>query len=93
VGWTLQTRERANEGGVSVVMAGGCSSPFIVAGEGHAGVREGETTGGMALTPLIVGWLDEGLGGGGLRGGIKAGSEDFAWHLEVGGRAAWGGRR
>jgi hypothetical protein len=32
-------------------------------------------------------------GGEELRGGIKAGSEDLAWHLEVGGRAAWGGRR
>jgi hypothetical protein len=30
----------------------------------------------------MVGWLDEGL-----RGGIKAWSEDLAWHLEVGGRA------
>jgi hypothetical protein len=28
-----------------------------------------------------------------LRGGIKAWSEDLAWHLEVGGRAARGGRR
>jgi hypothetical protein len=28
VGWTLRTRKRAIEGGVSVVMAGGCSSPF-----------------------------------------------------------------
>jgi hypothetical protein len=28
-----------------------------------------------------------------LRGGIKAWSEDLAWHLEVGGQAVWGGRR
>jgi hypothetical protein len=28
-----------------------------------------------------------------LRGGIKAWSEDLAWHLEVGGRAVQGGRR
>jgi hypothetical protein len=28
-----------------------------------------------------------------LSGGIKAWNEDLAWHLEVGGRAAWGGRR
>jgi hypothetical protein len=28
-----------------------------------------------------------------LRGGIKAWSEDLAWHLVVGGRAARGGRR
>jgi hypothetical protein len=38
--------------------------------------------------PLMAGWLDEGL-----RGGIKAWSEDLAWHLDVGGRSAWGGRR
>jgi hypothetical protein len=46
----------------------------------------------MALTSLMAGRLDEGLGGE-LRGGIKAGSEDLAWHLKVGGRAAWGGQR
>jgi hypothetical protein len=28
-----------------------------------------------------------------LKGGIKAWSEDLAWHLEVGGRVARGGRR
>jgi hypothetical protein len=39
VGWTLQTRERANEGGVSVVMVGGCSSPFY---SGQGGARRGE---------------------------------------------------
>jgi hypothetical protein len=38
VGWTLQTRKRAIEGGVSVVMAGGCSSPFYSArGGAHWG--------------------------------------------------------
>jgi hypothetical protein len=52
VGWTLQTREQANEGGVSVVMAGGCSSPFIVAGEGHAGAREGETADSSGLNAI-----------------------------------------
>jgi hypothetical protein len=31
--------------------------------------------------------------GGKLRGGIKAWSEDLAWHPEVGGRAARGGQR
>jgi hypothetical protein len=46
----------------------------------------------MALTPLMAGWLDEGLRGE-IKRGIKAGSEDLAWHLEVGGRAAWGGQR
>jgi hypothetical protein len=42
VGWTLRTRKRAIEGGVSVVMGGGCYSPFYSAGEGHAGAEEGE---------------------------------------------------
>jgi hypothetical protein len=37
---------------------------------------------------LMAGRLEEGL-----RGGIKAWSEDLAWHLEFGGRAARGGRR
>jgi hypothetical protein len=37
-------------------------------------------------------WLDEGLRGE-IKGGIKAWSEDLAWHFEVGGRAAQGGRR
>jgi hypothetical protein len=46
----------------------------------------------MALTPLMVGRLDEGLRGE-LRGEIKAGSEDLTWHLEVRDRVAWGGRR
>jgi hypothetical protein len=44
VGWTLQTRERANEGGVSVVMAGGCSSPFY-SGRGGACRDEGGANG------------------------------------------------
>jgi hypothetical protein len=35
VRWTLWTRKRAIEGGVSVVMAGGCSSPFY-SGRGGA---------------------------------------------------------
>jgi hypothetical protein len=38
VGWTLQTRKRAIEGGVSVVMAGGCSSPFY---SGRGGAHQG----------------------------------------------------
>jgi hypothetical protein len=38
VGWTLRTQKRAIEGGVSVVMAGGCSSPFYSGREGaHRG--------------------------------------------------------
>jgi hypothetical protein len=28
-----------------------------------------------------------------LRGRIEVWSEDLAWHLKVGGQAAWGGRR
>jgi hypothetical protein len=39
VGWTLQTREQENEGGVSVVMAGGSSSPYY---SGWGGARHGE---------------------------------------------------
>jgi hypothetical protein len=52
VGWMLRTRERANEGGVSVVMAGGAPRPFIVAEEGHVGAREGETAGGNGLNAI-----------------------------------------
>jgi hypothetical protein len=46
----------------------------------------------MALTPLMVGRLDDGLRSE-IKGEIKALSEDLAWHLKVGGRAAWGGWR
>jgi hypothetical protein len=52
VGWMLRTQERANEGGVSVVMAGGSPRPFIVAGEGHAGAREEEMAGGNGLNAI-----------------------------------------
>jgi hypothetical protein len=38
--------------GVSVVMAGGAPLPFIVAGEGHAGARKGETTDGNGLNAI-----------------------------------------
>jgi hypothetical protein len=48
----------------------------------------------MTLTPLKVGRLDEGIKGGGIKWGYQGGeSEDFDWHLDVGGRAARGGRR
>jgi hypothetical protein len=40
----------------------------------------------------MVGRLDEGLRGE-IKRGIKTWSEDIAWHLEVWGRATWGGRR
>jgi hypothetical protein len=46
----------------------------------------------MALTPLMVGRLDEGLRVR-LRRGIKAWSEYLTGHLEVGGQAARVGRR
>jgi hypothetical protein len=67
--------------------------PFIWAGEGHAGARKGETADGNGLNAIEGGQLNEGLRGGGLKGGIKAGSEDLAWHLNVGGQAAQGGWR
>jgi hypothetical protein len=38
VGWMLRTRKRTIEGGVSVVMAGGCSSPFYC---GRGGAHQG----------------------------------------------------
>jgi hypothetical protein len=37
---------------VSVVMAGCAPRPFIVAGEGHAGARKGETANGNALNTI-----------------------------------------
>jgi hypothetical protein len=54
VGWTLRTRKRAIEGGVSVVMAGGGGAPrpFIAAREGHTGAEEGEMTGGNSLNAI-----------------------------------------
>jgi hypothetical protein len=52
VGWTLRTWERANEGGVSVVMAGVCASPFYSGRGGYAGVREGETSSGNGLNAI-----------------------------------------
>jgi hypothetical protein len=52
VEWALQTRKQAIEGEVSVLMAGGAPRPFIVAGEGHTGAGEGETTGGNSLNAI-----------------------------------------
>jgi hypothetical protein len=54
MGWTLRTQERANEGGVSVVMAGECSSPFYSGrgGGGHAEAREREMTSGNGLNTI-----------------------------------------
>jgi hypothetical protein len=78
---------------VSVVMAGGgAPRPFIVAEEGTPGRGRGKRLAAIVLTPLVAGWLDEGLRGG-IKGEIKVWSEDLAWHLEVAGRAARGCRR
>jgi hypothetical protein len=70
VEWTLRTRKQAIEGEVSVVMAGGCSSPFYSGRGGVHWAGEGETAAVIALTPLMVGQLDEGL-----RGEIKGGNQ------------------
>jgi hypothetical protein len=40
------------DSGASVVMVGGAPRPFIVAGEGHAGARKGETTDGSGLNAI-----------------------------------------
>jgi hypothetical protein len=47
MGWELQTRERAKEDGVSVVMVGGAPHPYIV-----AGARKGETADGNGLNAI-----------------------------------------
>jgi hypothetical protein len=52
VGWTLRTRKRAIEDGVSVVMAGGAPRPFIVVGEGHTKAGEGKMAGGNSLNAI-----------------------------------------
>jgi hypothetical protein len=48
----LRTRKHSIEGEVSVVMARGAPHPFIVAGGGHTGAGEGETTGGNGLNTI-----------------------------------------
>jgi hypothetical protein len=54
-----------------MVTAGGAPHPFIVAREGHARAGgRGKRSAVMALTPLMVGRLDEGL-----RGEIKRGNQ------------------
>jgi hypothetical protein len=52
VGWTLRTRKRAIEGGVSVVMAEGCSSPFYSGRGGAHRAGEGETVGSNSLNAI-----------------------------------------
>jgi hypothetical protein len=80
-------KRREVEGGLVKPEVG--ALPFIGAGEGHAGARKGETADGNGLNAIEGRRLNEGLGGG-LKGGTKAGSEELAWHLDVGGRPAWG---
>jgi hypothetical protein len=76
-----------------VVMAGGCSSSFYSGwGGGTPGRGRGKRPAIIALMPLMVGRLDEGLRSE-IKRGIKAWSEYLAGHLEVGGRVAQGGRR
>jgi hypothetical protein len=52
VEWALRIQKQAIEGQVSVVMAGGAPRPFIVAGEGHTGAREGEMTDDNSLNAI-----------------------------------------
>jgi hypothetical protein len=52
VRWGLRSRERAKEGGGECGDGWGCSSPFIVAEEGHAGARKGETADGNGLNAI-----------------------------------------
>jgi hypothetical protein len=53
---------------VSVVMAGGCSSPFYSGRGGAPGRGRGKRPAVIVLTPLMVGRLDEGLRGKSRRG-------------------------
>jgi hypothetical protein len=70
-GVNVADSEQANEGGVIVVMARRCSSPFY---SGRGGARRGGGRGKrpavMALMPLMARRLDEGL-----RGEIKRGNQ------------------
>jgi hypothetical protein len=62
--------EKRREVGRGPVMPEVGALPFIGAGEGHAGVRKGETAGGNGLNAIDGGLLNEGL-----RGGIKRGNQ------------------
>jgi hypothetical protein len=88
----LGRREKRREVGRGPVKPEVGAHQFIGAGEGHAGARKGEMTNGNGLNAIDGGQLNEGLRGE-LKGGIKVGSKDLAWYLDVGGRAAQGGRR
>jgi hypothetical protein len=88
----LRRGEKRREAGRGSVKLEVGAHPFLGAGEGHAGARKGEMAGGNGLNAIEGGRLNEGLRGE-LKGGIKVGSEDLAWYLDVGGRAAHGGWR
>jgi hypothetical protein len=51
-GGSCRLRSEQRRAGVSVVMAGGAPRPFIVAMEGHAGARKGETVDGNGLNAI-----------------------------------------
>jgi hypothetical protein len=52
VGGSCGLGSEQRKAGVSVVMAGGAPRPFIVAREGHAGARKGETVDGNSLNAI-----------------------------------------
>jgi hypothetical protein len=63
-GWRLGAERREEKrGGERSGETGGWCSPFIGAGEGHAGRERRKRPAVMALTPLKAGWLNEGLRG------------------------------
>jgi hypothetical protein len=51
-GGSCGVRSEERRAGVSVVMAGGAPRPVIVAGEGHAGARKGETADSNGLNAI-----------------------------------------
>jgi hypothetical protein len=88
----LRSGEKRREAGRGPVKPEVGAHPFTRAGEGHDGARKGEMADGNGLNAIEGGWLNEGLRWE-LKGGIKVGSEDLAWYLDVGGQAARGGQR
>jgi hypothetical protein len=88
----LGHREKRREVGRGPVKPEVGALPFTGAWEGMPGREGGKWPAAISLMPLMVGGLLRGYGVE-LKGGIKARSEDLAWHLEVGGRAMEGGRR
>jgi hypothetical protein len=51
-GGSCRLRSEQRRVGVSVVMAGVAPRTFIVAGDGHAGARKGETTDGNGINVI-----------------------------------------